>query len=81
MELYWTGYVITFLILYNCRRPVNTPTMKYLDKMGITAPFTCTNKGLLSSLLQALIWPWPFFIIALILALSPFLLIYAYFKR
>lgn len=82
MGLYWVGYIATFLILYNCRSSVaKSPMSQYLHDMGVTTPFKCTNRQLLPSLLQSLIWPWPFVMVAIILALLPLLLIYAYFKK
>jgi len=82
MVLYWIGYIITFFILYNCSsRGIGTPLMTYLHDMGVTTPFKCTNRGLISALLQSIIWPWPFFMITLIIVISPLLFIYALFKK
>ena len=80
--LYVIGYVITLFILFSCRRSyVKSPLMHYLDDMGVTKPFSCTNGNFASAMMQALIWPWPFFIIALLIVLSPLLLIIAFFKK
>jgi hypothetical protein len=82
MSIYWIGYIITFLVLYNCRTVYTRPQMlQYLHDMGIITPFKCANRSLLSALLQSIIWPWPFFMIALILAVSPLLIIYVFFKK
>ena len=82
MSLYLIGYIITFLILYNCHPTVaKSPLSQYLHDMGVTTPFKCTGKKLLPSLLQSLIWPWPFVMVIILLALLPLLLIYAYFKK
>lgn len=80
--LYIIGYVITLFILFSCRGGrVQPPLIRYLDDMGVLKPFSCTNGNFASAMMQALIWPWPFFIVGLLILLLPLLIIFALFKK
>ena len=48
--LYVIGYVIALFILFSCRGSyVKSPLMHYLDDMGVTKPFSCTNGNMVCS--------------------------------
>lgn len=78
MGLYITGYIITFIILLICRpSPVKSQLIDYTDRMGMTAPFKCAKGNPISALLQAIIWPWPFVMLGLILISLPLIILYS----
>ena len=91
--MYWVGYAITFLILFSCERRspeinffysrygIEGRYLKYLDDMGFIKPFSCAMGNPFSAAIQALWWPWPFIWLAVIITLSPFILIYSFFKN
>lgn len=83
LALYIVGYFVTLFILFFCRSGIHqTALSEYLDRMGITTPFKCTNGRLSSAMIQALFWPWVLVALALILVLFPVIVLYVLiFKR